>query len=283
MTRRSKPPSRWASAQLSSTSSCASNSRRSLPPWNTLAADSAIGPYRALSNTAAKTAAATVPPAPSTETSANWAEPAKVVSDMTIEAVAPNPAAWASTPKDAPKANTAGRSGATARRPACNRGRWAGVLSVEGDSGTEASTLPAVWRNNALIEDKTNGWGTRRIGFGRPCAIGRASEGCPANQQGTRDKGRGGPLHVPRACARAAGPRGHHGVSRRDRAGCHRPADGGDPVHPAARGGTRGNRAASRGSGDAAGNRAGDGPHGNHRLHRPRGGARHDSDARSRL
>ena len=63
-------------------------------------------------------AAAAVPPAPSTETIANCAEPAKVVSDITIEASAPMPAAWASTPKEAPKASTAGSSGATARSPA---------------------------------------------------------------------------------------------------------------------------------------------------------------------
>src|SRR5687768_15288771 len=134
-------------------------------------------------------AAATVPPAPSTETMANWAEPAKVVSDMTIDAVAPNPAAWASTPKEAPKASTAGRSGAIARRPAWSRDPWAGGFSVRGDSGMRASTLPAVWTNNALIEYETVNWRNRRIGFGRPRAPGRASEGCPADQQGARGKG----------------------------------------------------------------------------------------------
>ena len=63
-------------------------------------------------------AAAAVPPALSTETAANWAEPANVVSDITIEATPSNPAACERTPNEAPNASTAGSRGATAREPA---------------------------------------------------------------------------------------------------------------------------------------------------------------------
>ena len=75
------------------------------------------GPYRAFSRSAAATAAATVPPAPSTETAANCAEPANVVADITIGAAQPQPAARASRPKDTPNATTATASGAAARAP----------------------------------------------------------------------------------------------------------------------------------------------------------------------
>ena len=62
-----------------------------------------IATYRAFRKTAARTAAATVPPASSTETDANCAAPAKVVADMTTAAAAPKPVASASTPYDRPK------------------------------------------------------------------------------------------------------------------------------------------------------------------------------------
>ena len=66
---------------------------------------------------AAPIAATAVPPAPSTETTAICAEPAKVVADMTNEATGPIPAAWANTPKEAPSASTAGSSGSITRMP----------------------------------------------------------------------------------------------------------------------------------------------------------------------
>jgi hypothetical protein len=62
-------------------------------------------------------AAAAVPPAPSTDTIANCAEPANVVADRTIAASESIPAAVASTPNDAPNARTAGISGAITRIP----------------------------------------------------------------------------------------------------------------------------------------------------------------------
>jgi hypothetical protein len=58
-----------------------------------------------------------VPPAPSTETTANCAEPANVVADMTSAANESTPAALASTPKEAPKATIAGMSGSITRIP----------------------------------------------------------------------------------------------------------------------------------------------------------------------
>ena len=71
-----------------------------------------------MSRTAATIAAATAPPDPSTETTANCAEPANVVSDITIGAATPMPASRARTPNDAPKATTAIARGAAARAPA---------------------------------------------------------------------------------------------------------------------------------------------------------------------
>jgi hypothetical protein len=58
-----------------------------------------------------------VPPAPSTETTANCAEPANVVADMTTAGAASMPAACASTPNDAPNATIAGISGRIALKP----------------------------------------------------------------------------------------------------------------------------------------------------------------------
>ena len=66
---------------------------------------------------AATTAAATEPPAPSTEIAANWADPAKVVIDMTMGAAVPSPAARARTPKDTPNPSTAIANGADCRTP----------------------------------------------------------------------------------------------------------------------------------------------------------------------
>src|SRR6266852_8903678 len=68
-------------------------------------------------SSAAATAAAIPPPAPSTETEATCAEPANVVADMTTAAAAPKCDARASTPNEAPSANAAGRSVAATRSP----------------------------------------------------------------------------------------------------------------------------------------------------------------------
>ena len=75
------------------------------------------GRYRAFSRTAARTAVAADPPAPRTETAANCADPAKVVTDITMGATLPIPAARASTPNEIPNAPTAIASGTTARTP----------------------------------------------------------------------------------------------------------------------------------------------------------------------
>ena len=57
------------------------------------------------------------PPAPRIEATANWAEPAKVVTDITTGATCPMPAARARTPNDTPKARAATPIGAAARTP----------------------------------------------------------------------------------------------------------------------------------------------------------------------
>lgn len=61
-------------------------------------------------------AAATPPPVPSTAT-ANCAEPAKVVTDITTGASEPIPASRASTPNEIPKAPTATANGTATRTP----------------------------------------------------------------------------------------------------------------------------------------------------------------------
>src|SRR6185312_6455263 len=58
------------------------------------------------------------PPEPSTEATANCAEPANVVSDMRIGGTMPIPASRARMPNEAPNAATASASGAAARMPA---------------------------------------------------------------------------------------------------------------------------------------------------------------------
>ena len=70
-----------------------------------------------MSSTAATIAAATAPPDSSTEATANCADPANVVSDITIGATTPMPASRARIPYEAPNATTATASGAAARAP----------------------------------------------------------------------------------------------------------------------------------------------------------------------
>ena len=74
-----------------------------------------------LSSTAAAMAAASVPPAESTEVAANCAEPAKVVAEKTTAFRPPRPASRASTPKVTPKAPTATAKGAMTRAPSRTR------------------------------------------------------------------------------------------------------------------------------------------------------------------
>ena len=115
---RSKLPSpRAATAHDSSTTSWAARNRRQNPPTITGATVTPIGPYRALSSTAAVTALATPPPASRIEAEANCAEPANVVPDITTAANGGNPADRASSPKEIPKPATAMVSGNTARAP----------------------------------------------------------------------------------------------------------------------------------------------------------------------
>ena len=56
-------------------------------------------------------------PAPRIEAAANWADPAKVVADITTGATRPMPADRARTPNDSPKAKAATPMGAAARTP----------------------------------------------------------------------------------------------------------------------------------------------------------------------
>jgi len=71
---------------------------------------------------AARIAAATVPPASSTDTAANWDAPANVVADMTTAAALPKPVASARTPYERPKRIGLGASGSAARTPSRIRG-----------------------------------------------------------------------------------------------------------------------------------------------------------------
>ena len=75
-------------AQVSSTTSWARRNRDHHGPVRDGATLRPIGAYRAFSSTAATTAAASVPPAPRIEAAANCAEPANVVADITIGAIA---------------------------------------------------------------------------------------------------------------------------------------------------------------------------------------------------
>ena len=59
-----------------------------------------------------------MPPAASTDTAANWAEPANVVALIATVAAGSKPAERASTPKEAANRVTAGASGSIARAPA---------------------------------------------------------------------------------------------------------------------------------------------------------------------
>ena len=75
-----------------------------------------IGPYRAFKRTAAITAAPRVPASLRIDAAANCAEPANVVTDITIGATRPIDGS-ASTPKDIPNRNTAIENGATFQAP----------------------------------------------------------------------------------------------------------------------------------------------------------------------
>src|SRR5690348_3091479 len=140
---RSTRPLRCASAHDSSTASCASASRRTGPPRNDGATDIPIARYRRFSISAAAMAAAIAPPEPSTEATANCADPANVVSDIRIGGATPMPASRARMPNDAPNANTAIASGAVARMAATisadTRGGFAAVgWRDRSDSGVHA-------------------------------------------------------------------------------------------------------------------------------------------------
>src|SRR5919197_951999 len=74
-----------------------------------------------MSSTAARIAAAAVPPASRIDATANCAEPAKVVADMTTGATRPMPTLRASKPYDTPKRPTAIPIGAARRTPSRSR------------------------------------------------------------------------------------------------------------------------------------------------------------------
>ena len=74
-------------------------------------------------STAAAIAAASAPPSSSTDATANCADPANVVSDITIGAATPMPASRARMPNEAPNASTATAIGATARAPSVTPAR----------------------------------------------------------------------------------------------------------------------------------------------------------------
>jgi hypothetical protein len=70
-----------------------------------------------LSSVAATIAEATPPAAPRIDATANWAEPAKVVADMTIASTEWIPDARARTPNESAKANAATAIGAIRLAP----------------------------------------------------------------------------------------------------------------------------------------------------------------------
>ena len=115
------------SAHVSSTTSWARRNRDHHGPVRDGATLRPIGAYRALSSTAATTAAASVPPAPRIEAAANWAEPANVVADITIGAIEPI-VGRARTPNEIPKPSTAIENGATFLAP------WAKLREPPGSS-----------------------------------------------------------------------------------------------------------------------------------------------------
>ena len=80
-----------------------------------------IGAYLAFSITAARIAASADPPFERTDTTANWADPAKVVADMTSGAVHPMPDVLASTPNESAKSPAASPIGAIIRAPSAYR------------------------------------------------------------------------------------------------------------------------------------------------------------------
>ena len=95
-----------------------------------------IGPYRRFNRIAATTAAPTVPPSPRIETAANWADPANVVTDITIGATRPIAGA-ARTPNDTPKPNTRSRTA----RPSGTVGEREGAAGLVHRSADPTSGL----------------------------------------------------------------------------------------------------------------------------------------------
>src|SRR5919198_455965 len=119
--RSKRPPPRADSAQDSSTISWDWTRRLGAAPSKTSPTEMLIGAYRTLSSTAARIAAAAVPPASRIDAAANWAEPAKVVADMTIGASQPIPTLRASKPKETANGKTAIPIGTARRTPSRSR------------------------------------------------------------------------------------------------------------------------------------------------------------------
>ena len=113
-----RPPPRLARAQDASITACPSSARRNGPPFKKGATATPIGKNRLFKRTAATIAASAPPPAPNTATTANWADPEKVMTEKTIGATIPQPRDRASTPKEIPSTNVARAKGSPARAPA---------------------------------------------------------------------------------------------------------------------------------------------------------------------
>src|SRR5262245_12920081 len=92
---------------------------------------------------AAVIAAPTPPAALRTEAAANWAEPANVVADITTEASPPIPAAWATSPNDAPKTTTAGAIVAARFAPALYGLCDPVTREIEPESEPRVASIPA--------------------------------------------------------------------------------------------------------------------------------------------
>lgn len=98
---RSKRPSpRLAIAHDASTTAWPSAARLRRPPLSTGATPKPMGRNRVFMSSPAVMAAAGPPPALSTLSAANWAEPANTITDITIACTAEKPAWRASTPKE---------------------------------------------------------------------------------------------------------------------------------------------------------------------------------------
>src|SRR5919201_1412023 len=93
-------------------------------------------------------AVAVPPAAPRIDAAANCAEPANVVADITIGAIDPIPAEWASTPKVTPKAKTAIEIGAISMAPSRYPDRGREKVNVRDASAPSSNAVELLGREH---------------------------------------------------------------------------------------------------------------------------------------